>query len=216
MIDVLPGILEHDLPHFLEKFHLVCHLASWFHIDIADGTLVDNTTYNDFETLGEALKKESVVPSLEAHLMVTNPEKYIRKLTGIGFKRLIAHIECQDPRRFLEETEHEEVEVGLALDGPNSVEEIEPFLEELDVALIMGYEAGYSGQPFQPETLEKLKQIHHHFPEVLLEVDGGVTDKTAPAIVDAGATRLVTTSYLFTQSGEAGMEHALQMLRDLG
>lgn len=212
MADVLPGIgaSEKTLDELREKILLVSPHVSWVHIDICDSTMVDNETFHDFE-------KWSGMPenlSFEAHLMVNNPEKYIRPLVSAGFKRLIAHVECQDPRRFLEETEFEEIETGLALDGPSPIEEIEPFLEKLDFALIMGYEAGFSGQEFWPETLEKIKSVRHHFPETLIEVDGGINDKTAPAVVDAGAERIITTSYLFKDV--YSIHEKLELLRALG
>jgi len=194
MIDVIPapGTVK-TFDEVKERILLVAPYVPWIHLDIADNTLVNNDTFRDFDQW----KGLPTNISYEAHLMVANPEKYIRPLVKAGFTRLIAHVECQDPRRFLEDVKVEEVEVGMALDGPSNIEELEPFFEEIDVALIMGIEAGFSGQEFQLETIEKLKAIHLAFPEVILEVDGGVNDKTAQMIKDAGATRLVTTSFLF-------------------
>lgn len=213
MIDVLPGIgtREVTFPEMKEKISLVSPYVSWIHIDITDGTLVPNNTFHDF-SLWKGLPSHL---SFEAHLMVANPEKYIHELSAAGFKRIIAHVESQDPRRFLEEIEYDDVEVGLALDYPSAVEEIEPFLEQIDVALIMGYEAGISGQEFQPETLDKIRQITHHFPEVLLQVDGGVNEKTGPAIVEAGAKRLIATSFLFKNTNGGSIVNSLQLLREL-
>jgi ribulose-phosphate 3-epimerase len=197
MIEIIPapGTVKtfEEVRSSIEK---VAPFVSWIHLDIADMTLVQNDTFRDLS------QWKGLPPhlSFEAHLMVSNPEKYIRPLVDAGFKRLIAHVECQDPRRFIDDCQYEEIEVGMALDGPSAVEEIEPFFEEIDVALIMGYQAGFSGQEFQQETLEKLKAIRVSYPEVVLEVDGGVNDKTAPAVKDAGATRLVTTTYLLKQA----------------
>lgn len=197
MIEIIPapGTVK-TFEEVRSRIEKVAPFVSWIHLDIADMTYVQNDTFRDLS------QWKGLPPhlSFEAHLMVSNPEKYIRPLVDAGFKRLIAHVECQDPRRFLDDCQYEEIEAGLALDGPSSIEDMEPFFEEIDVALIMGYQAGFSGQEFQQETLEKLKTIRHNFPEVILEVDGGVTDKTAPLIKDAGATRLVATTYLFRQS----------------
>jgi len=193
MLDVLPGILEQDLVVIKEKVDMVAPFVSWVHIDVADKTLVDNETFHDFDLwkgLPETIK-------YEAHLMVANPEKYIKPLVNAGFSRLIAHVEAQDPRRFLEEVQYEEVEVGLVLDGSSPIEMLEPFFEEVDSVLIMGYEAGFSGQAFQLETIEKIKTIHQSYPEVLLAVDGGINKDTAKLVADAGAVRVVSTSFLF-------------------
>lgn len=200
MIDILPGILEQDISVIRDKIARVESAVSWVHIDVADHSLVANETFRKFEDW----KNFPSHLSFEAHLMVANPEKYIKPLVDAGFKRLIAHVECQDPRRFLELCEYEDIEVGLALDGPSEVEEIEPFMEQLDVALLMGIEAGFSGQTFQPETIEKVKALIHAFPEAFIEIDGGVDDKTASPLKEAGVKRLVTTSYLFRQQDIAG------------
>lgn len=196
MIDVIPGILEQDLSAIEAKIALVASHVPRVHIDIADNTLVANTTYFDASGLGDLISSYPNL-SFEAHLMVANPEKYIRELVDAGFKRLIAHIEATDPRVFLEEAKLESAEVGLAIDGSTEVEQLEPFLEEIDLALVMTIEAGFSGQPFLPETLEKVRAIRKHFADLPIAVDGGITAETARVAKDAGATRLVSTSFLY-------------------
>lgn len=196
MIDIIPGILEKDFSEVERRVKLVAAYVSWVQIDVADNTLVPNETFLKFDQFVQ-LGKLDKAPSLEAHLMVAEPEKYIRPLADAGFKRLIAHVEAHDPRRFLDEAKYESVEVGLAIDGPTDLEQIEPFLEEIDVVLVMTIEAGFSGQQLMPETLEKIKTIRRNFPDLPIAVDGGINDKTARLVRDAGATRLVSTSYLF-------------------
>lgn len=195
MIDVIPGIFEKELELIQEKVDLAKHDVSWLHIDIADNTLVENESFRDFSKWKTQMPEHI---SFEAHLMVTNPEKYIKPLCDAGFKRLIAHIESQDPRRFLDMAEYEEIEVGLAIDGPSEFEMIEPFLEAIDVALVMTIEAGFSGQPFLPETVEKIKTIHQNVPDIIIAVDGGINQTTGKICVEAGASRLISTSYLFS------------------
>lgn len=205
MIDIIPGILEKEWSSIEEKLHLVSPLVDWVQIDVADNTLVPNETLLDFSHFAHVDKKLS----LEAHLMVANPEKYIKALVDNGFTRLIAHVEAQDPRVFLEQATHEEVEVGIAIDGATELEQAEPFLEEVDVVLIMTIEAGFSGQPFMPETAEKIRTIRQNFPDLPIEVDGGINDQTAKIVRDAGATRIVSTSYLFKDPANiaATIEH---------
>lgn len=190
MIDVIPGILEKEWTCIEERLALVRGLVEWVQIDIADNTLVPNQTVLAFGPVGTSL-------SFEAHLMVAQPEKYIKPLVDAGFKRIIAHVECHDPRIFLEQAKYEHIEVGIAIDGATPIEQAEPFLEEVDMVLVMTIEAGFSGQEFMTETLEKIKAIHEHFPDLPIEVDGGINDKTATLVRDAGATRLVSTSFLF-------------------
>ena len=199
MIDVIPGILEKEWPPIEEKLRLVSPLVEWVQVDIADNTLVPNETLLQFDEFGKFAQLDKSL-SLEAHLMVANPEKYIKALADNGFTRLIAHVEAQDLRVFLEQATHEDVEVGIAIDGATELEQAEPFLEEVDVVLIMTIEAGFSGQPFMPETAEKIRAIRQNFPDLPIEVDGGINDQTAKIVKDAGATRLVSTSFLFKDS----------------
>lgn len=208
MIEIIPGILEKELGKIEERVQLVTGLVDWVQIDIADNTLVPNATYLEFGRLGGVGKLEGKL-SFEAHLMVASPEKYIRPLVDAGFRRLIAHVEANDPRLFLDTAQYEDVEVGLAVDGATEIEHIEPFLEELDVALVMTVEAGFSGAPFLPETIEKIKLIHQNLPDLPIEVDGGINDQTAKLVKDAGATRLVSTNYLFGDPSRiaAAIEH---------
>jgi ribulose-phosphate 3-epimerase len=198
MIDVIPGILEKEWAPIEERLLLVAPHVDWVQIDIADNTLVPNTTFLDFEKFSPThLLRELQHISLEAHLMVANPEKYIKPLADAGFKRLIAHVESHDPRAFLEAATYEHIEVGIAIDGPTELDQVEPFLDQVDVVLVMTIEAGFSGQEFMIDTLEKIKTIHQNFPDLPIEIDGGVNDKTGKIAREAGATRLVSTSYLF-------------------
>lgn len=198
MIDVIPGILEKEWSEIERRIKLALGHVEWVQIDVADNTLVPNETLKDFTQFTPYSQKLS----LEAHLMVANPEKYIRPLVDAGFKRLIAHLEAADPRVFLDAARYEHVEVGIAIDGPTEIEQIEPYLEEIDCVLVMMIEAGFSGQEFGQENIEKIKAIHQGFPDLPIEVDGGINEQTAKLVKDAGATRLVSTSYLFKDPGK--------------
>jgi ribulose-phosphate 3-epimerase len=201
MVDVIPGILEKEWNPIEEKLLLVAPHVSWVQIDVADNTLVPNATILDFSSFSTPKLMRCLQHlSFEAHLMVANPEKYITPLSDAGFKRLIAHIECTDPRLFLEQAQYEHIEAGMAIDGPTEFEQIEPFLEEIDVVLVMTIEAGFSGQSFMMETVDKIKKIRENFPDLPIEVDGGINDQTARLAREAGATRLVSTSFVFKNS----------------
>ncbi len=211
MIDIIPGILDKEWVPIDEKVRQVAPLTQWIQIDVADNTLVPNVTLLDFKQFAP-YEKEFPELSFEAHLMVAKPEMYIKPLVDAGFKRLIAHVEAHDPRVFLDQAQYEHVEVGLAIDGATEFDQIEPFLEEIDMVLVMTIEAGFSGQPFLPETMEKVKLIHQNFPDLPIEVDGGINDKTAKIAVEAGATRLVSTSYIFKSAD--GIAQAVERLKN--
>jgi len=196
MLDVYPGIFAKDQLELLEKIKLVAPHSTWIHLDLADNTLTNSTSVLLPQVYGQIVTDRH---SLEAHLMVSRPEKYIRQLADAGIKRLIAHVEAEEPRLFLDQVRYESVEVALAIDVATEIEQIEPFLEELDFVAVLTTEAGAAGLPFQPETLEKIRAIHQSNPDLPIEVAGGLNPATAKLVREAGATRLVSESYIFHQ-----------------
>lgn len=196
MLEIIPGIFEKDWSQIETKVKLVAAHVDWVQIDLADNTLVPTASFLELVKLNPLIKAHPKL-SWELHLMVENPQKYIKAAADAGFKRVVAQIECSDPRRFLEEARFESVEVGLAIDSPTPFEQVEPFLEEIDVVLVMTVEAGESDQPFMPDNLEKIKTIRRNLPDLPIEVDGGINPQTAKLVVEAGANRLVSTSFIF-------------------
>lgn len=212
-VEIIPGINDADPDELIRKLTLVASHTEWVQVDISDNTLVSTTTFSDFPRL--ALNKDwnralSKV-KLEAHLMVNHPEQYLKDLVNCGFTRLIAHIECVDPRAFLDEALEYEIEVGLAIDADTDIEQFEPFLADIDVALVMTVDAGLSGQVFEADALEKVRAIRNEYPDLPIEIDGGVNPQTAHIAADAGATRIVTTSYIFRDPEK--VEQAIETLK---
>ncbi|MFZ5534932.1 MAG: hypothetical protein ACOY3M_02130 [Patescibacteria group bacterium] len=208
-IDVIAGVAEKDWDSFANKVIFASAQVKWIHVTIADGTMGTDATLTDFTKLPD-LMAELPHLSFEAHLVCANPEKYAHALTDAGFTRLIAHVECNDPRRFLAEAKYDEVEVGIAMDGATEIEEVEPFLEEVDFVVVMSAEAGATGGTFLPEAVEKVKIIRQNLPDLPIEVVGGITESTVKSVKDAGATRIVSTAYLFGHP--EGVEAAVETL----
>jgi len=203
MVDIIPGIFEKDWSLLEQKLKMAYGHTDWVQIDFADGTLVPAVSSLDI-TKFVGITHDFPKLFFEAHLMVDMPEKYIKPLSDAGFKRVIAHVECHDPRVFLEEARFESIEVGLAIDAGTDLEQLEPFLEEIDIVLVMTVEAGASGQKFMPETLEKIKTIRRNCPDLPIEIDGGINETTAKLVKEAGATRLVSTSFVFQDPTAVG------------
>jgi len=203
MIDIIPGIFEADTKELVRKIALVLPYVSSVQIDIADNTLVSKRSSTDINGIGKNLgqfRKNELI--LEAHLIASQPEQYIKALAENGFSRIIGHVECEDPRNFLAEARTFEFEVGLAINTDTEVEILEPYLEELDFVLVMTAESDGMNEVFQSEVVEKIKAIHRNFSDLPIEVDGGITLETAKIAADAGATRLVSSSYIFDKESE--------------
>jgi len=209
MVDVIAGILEKEWEQVEDRLRMVAPHVEWAQIDFADNTMVPNTTFLDFAKFKEYADQLS----LEAHFMVASPEKYIKAAADAGFKRLIAHVEAHDPRIFLDQVKYEQVEVGIAIDGPTEFEQVEPYLEEADFVLVTTTEAGFSGGVFLPEAVEKIKSIHAYLPDLAIEVSGGISDVTARLVKEAGATRLVANHYLFADP--SNMSTAIEHLKNV-
>lgn len=196
MVDVTPAIFSDDLDAIKDAIGRLAPLVPWIQLDLSDGTMVPTATLMDVEKL-KAIISAYPDSSFEAHLMVDNPVKYLKPLIDAGFKRVIAQVEASDPRKFLDDGQLESVEVGLALDGASEVEIIEPFLESVDLVVIMTIEAGAPDSPFLPESLEKIKAIRHHFPDLPIVAEGNIDGRNAKLLSDVGVTRLVVAASTF-------------------
>jgi ribulose-phosphate 3-epimerase len=210
-IDVIPAVVESDWEALDQKVALVAPFVPWVHINISDGSIGASETFADVTKLTELTKKYPHV-SFEAHLLVANPDKYVRSLADGGFTRIIAHIESNDPRLFLDVAKYDEVEVGIALDGATEIDQVEPFLEEVDFVVVMTAEVGASGGTFLPEAVEKIKLIRQNYPDLPIEAVGGITDANVKAVKDAGATRIVATDYIFKHV--QNVEEAIETLKN--
>ena len=199
--EIIPGILEKDWEKIEKKIEQVKPFAKILHIDLIDGKFVNNTTWMDpepFKKYAKDLPTGKAGYILEVHMMVENPMKYIKPFAEAGFTRFIGHVEkMKDQVGFVAEAQLYG-DVLLALDGPTPVDAITASYEDLDGVLVYTSErVGFSGPPFNPSRLEKVKQIREAAPFLPIEIDGGVTDETIKQAKDAGVNRFVSTSFLF-------------------
>ncbi len=211
MVDVTPAIFTSDESVLTRQVQALVPHAPWIQLDLSDGTMVPTTSVFDIAKLAKLVQLDKSL-SFEAHLMVDNPVKYLKLLADAGFKRIIAQVEASDPRHFLDEAQLESVEVGLALDGASEVELIEPFLESIDLVVVMTIEAGATDAPFLPESLEKIKAIRHHFPDLPVVAEGNIDERNAKLLADVGVTRLVVSADGLLKD-PAHIAHVLESLR---
>ena len=196
MIEVIPAILEKDFPEIERKIHLVEGLVEWVQVDIADNSLVPNTTFLD----PEPFKKLQTKLNLELHMMVKDPLMYLERFTASGFKRFFAHVEGNFVDEYIAKCYQLGVEVGLAIDGPTPFSSIESYLDNIDLVLVMAIDAGFSGRPYRSDTIEKIKRIREVDIEIPIAVDGAMNEENAKKVITAGATRINSNSFIFASN----------------
>lgn len=148
--------------------------TDYIHIDTMDGIFVPNTQMNIDEII--KLEKISTKP-LDIHLMVDNPEIYINELQNKNIEYITIHIEInKDIDRLINEIKSYGYKVGLSIKPNTNISTIIPYLDKIDLVLIMSVEPGFGGQEFIPSTLEKAKQLRKINKSIIIEMDGGIKD----------------------------------------
>ncbi|MEK7160357.1 MAG: hypothetical protein AAB702_02650 [Patescibacteria group bacterium] len=192
MIDIIPGILEKDFAEIEKKLQIIKPFSKKVHIDFLDGKFCEEKSFLDFAQFSKY--KDDFF--LEAHLMVEDPNQYIKPLANAGFKRFLGHIEKMGNLEEFIAKGQIFGEVGLALDIDTSVESISINFDDIDTVLLMSVKAGKSGQEFLPEVLEKIRLLRQ-ITQITIEIDGGINEETLIASRKAGAQRFVATSAIF-------------------
>lgn len=191
--EIIPGILEKESAEIEKKIEKVIQFAETIHIDLLDGKFADNTTFSD----PSFFKRFTKDAKFEVHMMVENPQQYLKTWADAGFVRFIGQIEkMPNIEEFVAEGQMLG-EVGLAVDIETPVEKILRYTEDLDFAFVMTVKAGFSNQSFDPRMLEKIGELRQKDELLPIEVDGGVNEEDITALKDAGATRFVSTGTIF-------------------
>ncbi|MBO5227319.1 MAG: ribulose-phosphate 3-epimerase [Ruminococcus sp.] len=173
--------------------------AEVLHFDVMDGVFVPNISFG-FPVL-EAVDKSTDM-FLDVHLMITNPMRYIPHTIKAGADLVTFHLESEsNPYETIRLIREHGAKAGVVIKPATSWEAVLPFMELIDVVLVMSVEPGFGGQSFMESSLDKIKSLRsyidtNHLP-VKIQVDGGINDKTAALAVNAGADMLVVGSYLF-------------------
>lgn len=198
MFEIIPGILEKDWGEIERKFEIYKPFAKSVHVDLLDGKFAPNISFLD----PKPFLKYSRDFVLELHMMVEEPIKYLKPFADAGFARFIGQVEKMlDQEEFVAQAQLLG-EVGLGIDSDTPVEAIKVPLDDLDSILVMTVKAGFSGQGFKSDSLEKVKELANRT-TIPIEVDGGINDATIKAACAAGAKRFVATSFLFGSSTPA-------------
>jgi ribulose-phosphate 3-epimerase len=212
---IAPSILSSDFGRLAEEMQAMGTAgADILHLDIMDGHYVPNLTFG--YVICEAVRKASPLP-LDAHLMVTNPEEYVDRMANLGVTYFSFHPETVfHPHRLIHAIKESGMKAGAALNPGMPVDCINALLPELDFVLLMSVNPGYSGQKFIPAVTYKVKQMKAKIQalnlNILIEVDGGINDRNAPELIQAGADIIVSASYIFNHSDYA---QAIRSLRSV-
>jgi ribulose-phosphate 3-epimerase len=193
-LKIAPSILSADFGKLNEEIASVDEHVDFLHVDVMDAHFVPNLT------LGAPVVKclKSRVP-MECHLMITNPEKYVEDFAKAGAWMITVHWEAtkDKTKEVLEQIRELGVKPSLSLNPDTDVAEIEPYLDLVDMVLVMSVHPGFGGQSFIEEVLTKVTRLRELKPELDICMDGGIKADTGKQAVAAGANALVAGSYIF-------------------
>ena len=204
-ISIAPSILSADLCHLAEEVKRVENAgADWLHVDVMDGHFVPNLSFGP--SVVSSLSGKTNL-ALDVHLMVENPLCFVESFTKAGANLLTVHVEANEVSSALQKISDFGVKTGISIKPDTKPEDISPYLDRIDLVLVMSVYPGFGGQAFLPQALDQIRAvrqlINRSGRSIWLEVDGGINAQTAPLAVKAGADALVAGNAIFSSADPA-------------
>ena len=209
---IAPSVLSADFANLGKDIEMInASKADWFHIDVMDGVFVPNISFG-FPVI-KSIQKLAKKP-LDVHLMIVQPDRYIKDFKAVGADYLSVHFEaCTHLHRTIFAIKEEGMKAGIAINPHTPISLLKDVIKDTDLVCMMSVNPGFGGQKFIEQTYEKCRELRNLIKnsgsKCLIEIDGGVNQNTAPLLLEAGADVLVAGNYVF------GSENPLATIENL-
>ena len=193
---IAPSVLSADLGKLQEEVESVEPYADWLQIDVMDGHFVSNLSFG-----APVVRWIKTALTLDAHLMVSNPADRIQEFLDAGATHVTFHAETveglQNRRKLISRIREGGATAGIAINPETPLSAAEDVLDDVDLLLVMSVHPGFGGQKFIEDVLEKVREARKRYPTLMIQMDGGIDERTARLCREAGATNLVAGSFIF-------------------